>query len=579
MQLRLAVFAVAVVCIIAFVSQLNPAVTVDLTLAPSLIAETPFPAASPSLPRSRNSATSPPTSDFSALLRAAAEIGKACYLPRFGGGSADDAKGVDDRWTTKKNSATGSVVAVSDVDATSGCVRVQLRAAAAKSGSSGTLPARWTLDAETERFASQLGIDGSRGWSEGKLLLYGGNGAVVGYKAFFIFGGASRVCHPLLRAASKSAVAGAEVRVFELFRGADAVIETGEDLPVRYFTATSDEQTVVAVPLPAAEQQGGDGAAQASLAFADWEVVGPDAVDYEKDPRFGGYWLRFKGDTTRGNKLSTTHDLLGRIDLRAKFAFRGGGGGDGAGKQGMCPAQVAPSLPPTERAARQLLLERLRGRTVLFIGDSHVRTLYYGLLERLGVAFAANRVWRGGHEAALSDGGANCQLRFVPSSFLDIDVLRKAVQAARDQHEARMSKQGAAADGGVVVLAGVAQHHSTHCYTIRRHAAHVERAVATLLLGSGNVSRRIWYGVPAQPVNRHLFAPKPVGQARRDCRSNARHLLYSAVQQAIVRRQGNISFLDAFALSAGLSHTSIDGAHFYSFVRAAMLDAFAESLR
>ncbi len=101
----------------------------------------------------------------------------------------------------------------------------------------------------------------------------------------------------------------------------------------------------------------------------------------------------------------------------------------------------------------------------------------------------------------------------------------------------------------------------------------------------------IWFGIPAQPVNRHLFAPKPVGQARKDCRNNARHLLYSSIQQSLIleaRRaqrkhdddddNNNFRFIDAFALSAGLSFTSIDGAHYYSFVRDEMLKSWEEEL-
>lgn len=109
---------------------------------------------------------------------------------------------------------------------------------------------------------------------------------------------------------------------------------------------------------------------------------------------------------------------------------------------------------------------------------------------------------------------------------------------------------------------------------------------------SNNRFRVIWYGIPAQPVNRHLFAPKPVGQARKDCRTNSRHLLYSSIQQTMCRKFGsssggettetnnnnNIPFVDAFALSAGLSFTSLDGAHYYSFARDAMIDSLGEEL-
>ena len=112
--------------------------------------------------------------------------------------------------------------------------------------------------------------------------------------------------------------------------------------------------------------------------------------------------------------------------------------------------------------------------TLLFIGDSHVRTLYYGLLERLEIPFAANRIWRGGHETdvKLSSSSSVTKMKFVPSSFLDMKTVDGAVSQALTTSGNNNNKKSR-----IVVIAGLGQHHSTHCYTLKRHAAAVKTAI------------------------------------------------------------------------------------------------------
>jgi len=75
----------------------------------------------------------------------------------------------------------------------------------------------------------------------------------------------------------------------------------------------------------------------------------------------------------------------------------------------------------------------------------------------------------------------------------------------------------------------------------------------------------------------------PVGQARRqarrDGRNNARHLLYSSFQRAVFADAApaaggkvTVGHLDAFELSVGMEHTSLDGAHFYTWARDAWIE-------
>jgi hypothetical protein len=528
-------------------------------------------------------------------------VARVCYASRFGGDPADAAAARADAVAVTAqsvNAATGSMV-VATLGATTGCLSVELLVEARASSDA---PKRWTHEAATQRLAEAAGVAGSyRGtWSEGHVLARDGLGAdarVVAAAPFFMWparnasagaadsqftrGGRVLDSHAVIcdRSVTESLSAVAlDVVVFELFRESDAVAETAEELAVRYFTSMAGERVAVRLTLPSPSGLRSPQPLRPRRLPA-WRVSGRDTIDYERDARFRGYWLRFRGDTTRGAALSLSHDLLGRMDLRAGLRLADGSDASGAPRLGAARSSFCAVARSPAPCARECFLRALQHTSLVFVGDSHVRTLYYGLLSRLGVAFAANRVWRGGHEAFIN--ASSTTLAFVPSSFLELPALRAAIAAAKDRAAAAAAAAAAASRLRVVVVAGLGQHHSTHCYALSRHASSVRAALDALAAeadGHRALPRRpfvpVWFGVPAQPVNRHLFAPKPVGQSRRDCRSNARHLLYSAVQQHLCAQRG-VRFLDSFALSAGIAHTSIDGAHFYSFARDAMLDELA----
>jgi hypothetical protein len=217
---------------------------------------------------------------------------------------------------------------------------------------------------------------------------------------------------------------------------------------------------------------------------------------------------------------------------------------------------AAPAPPPP--CGRACFLGKLRHRTIYFIGDSHMRVTFYGLLARLGVAFPPNKIWRGDRSDRIAS--HNATVKFVASYFLNVSK-PTAQEMLRER-------------GRPIVVAGVGQHHSCHCWTLRKHMAVVGASLAALQAADIELK---WFGVPAQPVNRHLHMPKPVGQARRDCRNNARHLLYNAAEAAAMAAAG-VPFIDTYGLGAGMAHTSLDGAHFYTWVREAWLDAIAASL-
>lgn len=608
------------------------------------------------LPPSPESVSSSSNFNLQHLIK----TGRECYLDRWGG----DVEG-----NARCFSSTPAQTFIANNNITKSQVQVQLLITDRDDGSTNfclkiTLSRRrrnvkrdrqhqsWTEDDETRKLGRALRLD--RGWSEGLITIVSspfkdGNAETVqGVKRFFLWNDgtdgddvgtfSSCICDQelvasMIRTSETSMMTsdddgactppastniGLKIMVFELFQDNDALIETGEDLPVQYFTPTSSaERTVVKVYdktgkwLRRVLSNCGDNNSKNNNndnnkvitrreLFPDWRVeLSPDTTtNYEKDSRFGGYWLRFKGDRTRGNAYSDEHDLLGRMDFRAKYQFAGGS----STNSNSCALQQ--QAPPRCDKQRCFASSRVLGnkRAVVFIGDSHVRTLYYGMLERLGLPFAANRVWRGGHETefATSSSRKSTRLKFVPSSFLD----RKVVDETLAQVMASTSTKESESET-IVVVAGLGQHHSTHCYTLKRHHKEVRETLEYFVsFNSNKINNKsnsnhnvnnvnndkfkvklIWFGIPAQPVNRHLFAPKPVGQNRKDCRNNARHLLYSTVQQSLcqtidgMNNSNKIPFVDAFALSAGLSFTSIDGAHYYSFVRDAMLDSLGQELR
>lgn len=211
-----------------------------------------------------------------------------------------------------------------------------------------------------------------------------------------------------------------------------------------------------------------------------------------------------------------------------------------------------------------------------------MRVLYHGLLDRLGIRFN-KQPNRGGHEAKLP--AQNTDLKFIPSSFLKQEVMQSTIDELIVRQE--QQKESAKKPQQIVFVAGLGHHHAAHCVSLRKHSHAVTTALdfldriqqnKTLAENHSFDFHPIWFGVPAQPINRHLFAAKPIGQGRKDCRSNARHLLYSSIQQTLCH-QRSIPFIDAFALTASLSFTTLDGTHYYSFARDAMLDSLADELR
>ena len=503
----------------------------------------------------------------------------------------------------------------------------------------GSVAEKWTRDgdsaAETEEFARELGVDA--GWSEGLVLLRKNtttttttgrlhvnsttaqaSSVVVGMKRFFLwkeavdsksinprqnFKFSACICDSNFFSSPETQYSFIEILVFELYKGNDAIVETAEGLNVQYFTTRFSERTALVLnPPPPNVNTFSNGQISRSpniSTFADWKVTAQDyETNYARHPRFAGYWLRHKGDRTHGDKYSDTHDLLGRMDFRVQLQFensslsaramvRNKKNNHNKKNNKLSSSDVfdcAQRAAPADCPQNDCYMSALKNKFVVFVGDSHLRTFYYGLLERLGIRFAANRVWRGGHDAKLP--AQNTNLKFVSSSFLKTEVMQSTVDdlVVRQQQSKETSRQ--LSQQQVVFIAGLGQHHSTHCVSLRKHSDAVASALdfldrtqqnKTLSEVHGLDFRPIWFGIPAQRINRHLFAPKPIGQARKDCRSNARHLLYSAIQQTLAR-QRSIPFLDTFAFTAAISYTSIDGSHFYSYGRDVLLDSLAEAL-
>ena len=393
---------------------------------------------------------------------------------------------------------------------------------------------------------------------------------------------------------------------------------TGVALP---FSSDVDTQTLVDASWPVPAPFGGDAAALDDSAKSRvqesspsdlplrpahwlWRDTGVDAADHKRS-WLKGYWLPVRGEAKDASVATTRPDILGRVNFRRRFVLADTGGvatAAGATSDGAEDSVMSRLVAP--RCDRQCWITLLQGTegasersswpmTVYFMGDSHMRILYYGLLSVLGIAYPPDKVWRGdrtdhvpkGERGAEAVDGGGGKVSFVASYFLNLTRPSAAAALA----ETTGSRQ-------VYYVVGVGQHHASGCWPLKAHRRAVAEALDELLLRpaspppSAASPRRIaWLGTPAHPVNRHLFLPKPIGQARTDCRNNARHLLYNLEELEAVanvsrylhaqNHTARVRFVDAFGASYGMHHTSLDGAHYYTWVRDAWLDAVADTLR
>ena len=298
-----------------------------------------------------------------------------------------------------------------------------------------------------------------------------------------------------------------------------------------------------------------------------WRSVEADEESYHSSPRYGGYWLAYKGMPHAAHYASRPnfqYDYLGRMNYGVRYEFTQPTWGAVA-HVAMCRVVSKGN----KDRLRDCVLEAFRNRRVYFFGDSHMRIFFYGFLSLVGVSYPADKVWRGDRRDVIDT--HNVTVMYIASYFLNMS---------------RPSALEMLADGGdgVVIVAGVGQHHSCHCWPVAKHMEVVRDALDALLAGAAAKQRTVvWFGIPAQPYNTHLYRKKPVGQSRKDCRNNARHYLYSLAQlrELHVRWSGlggefglrpTLLHVDAFKYSLGMQHTSLDGAHYYGWVRDAWLD-------
>ena len=323
----------------------------------------------------------------------------------------------------------------------------------------------------------------------------------------------------------------------------------------------------------------------------------PHYCAYHTSPQYKGYYLTYKGFRgaacagwgAEGHAALSSIDLLGRMDFGAEYKYaphtrgaardrllrvvqkKGAGGlADGLPLGCRYLADEGASQTAADGApliSRECILSLVGGgssasgrHTIHFVGDSHMRLFFYGFLSRMGVSYPYNKIWRGDRTDTITgDGGLSMRVSFVASYFLNLTKESAVAMLAESKDDASST-----------VVAGVGQHHTSNCWSLRRDQAVVEEALATMLPGR-NV---VWFGIPAQPYNAHLSVPKPVGQGRRDCRNNQRHAFVHRQQAELMRTApgGPVPTIDAMAMSEGMAHTSLDGAHFYSWARDAWID-------
>lgn len=306
-----------------------------------------------------------------------------------------------------------------------------------------------------------------------------------------------------------------------------------------------------------------------------WLSIGQDPIKQYHSSVWKGYWLSYK--TIKWDAYNRVpnyqYDFLGRMHFGAQYRWRGEVS-RAAGALQTAPDQQQPT-------SGEDILQLLRNRVIYFFGDSHMRIFFYGLLSHLGLAYPLDKVWRGDRTDYIAS--HNVTVKFVASYFLNFS---------------RPSATEMMVDGSTpVVVAGVGQHHSCHCWSIAKHMSVVVEALRDLIVADPSSvpaawhQKRhvVWFGTPAQPYNTHLYRAKPVGQGRRDCRNNARHLLYSAHHMAALQRvigsvsdvpaNPSVAFVDSFYSSFGMQHTSLDGAHYYTWVRESWIEQLAVALR
>jgi len=226
-----------------------------------------------------------------------------------------------------------------------------------------------------------------------------------------------------------------------------------------------------------------------------WVRVTADATNYKTIPSLGGYWLPLKPHHGRDDPFGKSEDILGRQNLGFTFEWR--------------PRRCIQS----PCSALSCLHEALRGLHVIFLGDSHMRTTFYGLLTQLQVPYSPNRIWRGDRVDHIAS--ANLTLRYVANYFLNLSR-PTAVEALQWAHQNPQR---------TVLVLGVGQHHASFCWPIADHVANVRSALQTVRALSV-----VWIGIPATPLNTHIHRV----QHRKDCRNNHRLLMYNEAQREVV---------------------------------------------
>ena len=171
-----------------------------------------------------------------------------------------------------------------------------------------------------------------------------------------------------------------------------------------------------------------------STAWGRWVANGEDRSDFKKE--FPNYWLPLKKYEKPLN--DETPDILGRMNYRTMYRWE-------------------PYGCSHTKFSKEDALEVLRGINLHFFGDSHLRMTFYGMLNRLGIKFSFDKVWKGDRVDKIAS--HNCSVAYVASYFLNtsrptaVDMLMKK---------------------NSVILAGVGQHHASACFTLRKHTITVE---------------------------------------------------------------------------------------------------------
>eukprot|EP00759_Apiculatamorpha_spiralis_P044303 PhF_6_TR41322/c0_g1_i2/m.62624 len=224
-----------------------------------------------------------------------------------------------------------------------------------------------------------------------------------------------------------------EVKVIHMFDHYNAVNEKVEEISYPYVFSVLKAQNITCQktfsPSTSSSCSTIDDITEGN---ARWVRSQPLTQDFRKT--MGGYWITYPKEPKQNYDEV---DLLGRRKDRYAYIW----------------SPVSCVVPYYDTNS---ILNLLRNKQLHFVGDSQIRTTFYGFLTRLGIKYAPNRVYKGDRVDIIPS--TNTTVRFTASYFLNVST--ESVQSVLRRFDDRKSE---------VLVVGVGQHHTCHCWKVKKH--------------------------------------------------------------------------------------------------------------